>query len=78
MTNPSSRNKPLTPDAARPVTPHHTWTQKQAAIPWRAVAAGEQLMPFGSAAKDIFVKANGLSAYCNSIGVPSYAPRKKD
>lgn len=36
-------------------------------------AANEQLMPFGQAAKAIFVKANGLPAYYSSAGVLRYA-----
>lgn len=34
--------------------------------------ADEQLMPFGKAAKAIFVKANGLPAYYKSAGALRY------
>lgn len=40
MTKPSSPSKPLTPDAAHPVTPHHTWIQRQAAKDIFAKATG--------------------------------------
>lgn len=39
---------------------------------WRLGAVDEQLMPYGKAAKAIFVKANGLAAYYRATRPPRY------
>lgn len=50
-----------------------------AAGAWHLGAVDEQLMPFGRAAKAIFVKANGLAAYySSSSGTPRYAAPGKN
>lgn len=59
--------KPCQPNPASPFTSTDIGSEKPAAMSLRAVEE-EKFLPFGKAAKDIFVKANGLSAYYRSAG----------
>lgn len=60
------------PNPASPFTPTGAGTEKPAAMMLPA-AEEESFLPFGKAAKDIFVKANGLPAYYRSTGSLKYA-----
>ena len=64
--------KPCKPNPASPFTLADIGSEKPAAIALPA-AEEEQFLPFGKAAKDIFVKANGLPAYYKSTGSFRYA-----
>lgn len=37
-------------------------------IRWRPAATPRRLMPYGAAAREIFIRANGRAAYYRSIG----------
>lgn len=60
--------KLLEPNPASPFTPSAIDTEAPVAIPQPVAAEEEKFLPFGKAAKDIFVKANGLPAYYKSTG----------
>lgn len=61
------------PNPASPYTPADTGTGKPVAMPLPATEVEEKFLPFGAAAKAIFVKANGLPAYYKSIRSLRYA-----
>ena len=62
------------PNPASPFTPTDIGTEKPVAMmPQPSPADEEKFLPFGKAAKAIFVKANGLPAYYKSTGSFRYA-----
>jgi hypothetical protein len=61
------------PNPASPFTPTDKGTEKPVALPQHPPVDEEKLLPFGKAAKAIFVKANGLPAYYKSTGSFRYA-----
>ncbi|MEW6512706.1 MAG: hypothetical protein AB1443_01750 [Pseudomonadota bacterium] len=61
------------PNPASPFTPTDIGIENPVALPQPAVEDEEQFLPFGRAAKAIFVKANGLPAYYKSTGAFRYA-----
>jgi hypothetical protein len=72
MNLPPPTLKPREPNPASPFASLDTGTEipVTAALP---PAVEEQFLPFGKAAKAIFVEANGLPAYYKSIGSFRYA-----
>lgn len=61
------------PNPASPFTLTDIGTEKPVAMPLPAHEEEEKFLPFGKAAKAIFVKANGLPAYYKSTGAFRYA-----
>lgn len=68
MQNPPTKLKTLEPNPTASLTPTGIDTEKPVAMPQPSPADEEQFLPFGKAAKAIFVKANGLPAYYKSTG----------
>ncbi|MEW6292904.1 MAG: hypothetical protein AB1544_06320 [Pseudomonadota bacterium] len=73
MKTPPPTMKLREPNPASPFTPIASGTEKSVALPQHSPADEEKFLPFGKAAKDIFVKANGLPAYYKSTGSFRYA-----
>jgi hypothetical protein len=61
------------PNPASPFTPTGMGIDNPVALPQHSPADEEKFLPFGKAAKAIFVKANGLPAYYKSTGSFRYA-----
>lgn len=60
--------KPGEPGSSGPDPATDIATVKEGVTPLPAADVDEKLLPFGKAAKAIFVKANGLPAYYRSTG----------
>jgi len=73
MKIPPPKMKSRESNPASPFTPTDMGTEKPLAMPQPFPADQEKFLPFGKAAKDIFVKANGLPAYYKSTGSFRYA-----
>jgi len=57
------------PSLASPLAPSGVRNETPAAVPLKSAAKAGHLMPYETAAKAIFVKANGLPAYYKATGV---------
>lgn len=68
MKNPPPTMKLREPNPASSFTPTDMGIEKAVAMPQPSLADEEKFLPFGKAAKAIFVKANGLPAYYKSTG----------
>lgn len=73
MKIPPPNMKLLKPNPACAFSPVGANTMALSAVPWRPGVVTETLMPYESAAKKIFVKANGLPAYYKATGAFRYA-----
>lgn len=68
------KTSPLTAKTVAPATAGLT----ASTIHWRRAAIVHNMMPYGAAAKAIFAKANGLSAYYKATGTNRRADERTD
>lgn len=72
MKTPPPKLKLREPNPASPFAQTEEGAIKPSAAHQPSPADGEKLLPFGNAAKAIFIRANGLRAYYKSAGTFRY------